>query len=50
MTNRLWWPHQLDLTVLHKHPPAGNPMPGSTIAGLSRHSTSVQSSATSPTS
>ncbi|WP_342251497.1 catalase/peroxidase HPI [Sphingomonas sp. OTU376] len=27
MTNRLWWPHQLDLTVLHKHPPAGNPMP-----------------------
>jgi catalase-peroxidase len=28
MTNRLWWPHQLDLTVLHKHPPAGNPMPG----------------------
>jgi catalase (peroxidase I) len=29
MTNRLWWPHQLDLTVLHKHPPAGNPMPGS---------------------
>jgi catalase-peroxidase len=26
MTNRVWWPHQLDLSVLHQHPPAGNPM------------------------
>jgi catalase-peroxidase len=26
MTNRLWWPHQLDLSVLHQNPPAGNPM------------------------
>jgi catalase-peroxidase len=27
MTNRLWWPHQLDLSVLHENPPAGDPMP-----------------------
>jgi len=27
MTNRLWWPSQLDLAVLHQNPPAGNPMP-----------------------
>ena len=26
MTNRLWWPRQLDLSVLHHNPPAGNPM------------------------
>ncbi len=26
MTNRLWWPNQLDLSVLHQNPPAGNPM------------------------
>ena len=26
MTNRLWWPHQLDLSVLHHNPPAGDPM------------------------
>ncbi|HVZ06389.1 catalase/peroxidase HPI [Rhodopila sp.] len=27
MTNRVWWPNQLDLSVLHQNPPAGNPMP-----------------------
>ena len=27
MTNRLWWPKQLDLSVLHQNPPAGSPMP-----------------------
>jgi catalase-peroxidase len=27
MTNRLWWPHQLDLSVLHQNPPAADPMP-----------------------
>ena len=26
MTNRLWWPNQLDLSILHRNPPAGNPM------------------------
>ena len=26
MTNRLWWPNQLDLSVLHQNPPAGSPM------------------------
>jgi catalase-peroxidase len=26
-TNRLWWPEQLDLSVLHQNPPAGSPMP-----------------------
>ncbi|KTF68744.1 catalase/peroxidase HPI [Sphingomonas sp. HT-1] len=26
MTNRTWWPNQLDLTVLHQNPPAGDPM------------------------
>ena len=25
-TNRDWWPNQLDLQVLHKHPPQANPM------------------------
>jgi catalase-peroxidase len=25
-SNRDWWPNQLDLTVLHRNPPAGNPM------------------------
>ncbi len=26
MNNRLWWPHQLDLSILHQNPPAGDPM------------------------
>ena len=26
MTNRDWWPDQLDLHVLHQNPPAGDPM------------------------
>ena len=26
MTNRLWWPKQLDLSVLHQNPRSGNPM------------------------
>ena len=26
MTNRVWWPNQLDLSVLHQNPPAGDPM------------------------
>ncbi|WP_448502613.1 catalase/peroxidase HPI [Sphingomonas sp.] len=26
MTNRTWWPNQLNLSVLHQNPPAGNPM------------------------
>ena len=26
MTNRDWWPNQLDLKVLHQHSPASNPM------------------------
>ncbi|WP_199554359.1 catalase/peroxidase HPI [Sandaracinobacteroides hominis] len=26
MTNRLWWPNYLDLSVLHRHHPAGDPM------------------------
>ena len=26
MTNRLWWPNQLDLTVLHQNPPQADPM------------------------
>ncbi|MHA6717988.1 catalase/peroxidase HPI [Sphingomonas sp. RS6] len=26
MTNRIWWPNQLDLTPLHQNPPAGDPM------------------------
>ncbi|MDP9183761.1 MAG: catalase/peroxidase HPI [Actinomycetota bacterium] len=25
-TNRDWWPNQLDLSVLHQHAPAGNPL------------------------
>jgi catalase-peroxidase len=25
-TNRDWWPNQLDVTVLHKNPPKGDPM------------------------
>jgi catalase-peroxidase len=29
MTNRLWWPNQLDLSVLHQNSPAGNPMAAS---------------------
>ncbi|NIJ33538.1 catalase/peroxidase HPI [Sphingomonas oligoaromativorans] len=26
MTNRLWWPNQLDISLLHQNPPAGDPM------------------------
>ena len=26
MSNREWWPNQLNLKVLHQNPPAGNPM------------------------
>jgi catalase-peroxidase len=26
MTNRLWWPNQLDLKVLHQNPPGADPM------------------------
>ncbi len=26
MTNRDWWPDQLDLRILHQNPPAGHPM------------------------
>ncbi len=26
MSNREWWPNQLDLTILHQNPAAGNPM------------------------
>jgi catalase-peroxidase len=26
MTNQAWWPNQLDLSVLHPNPPAGDPM------------------------
>ena len=26
MTNRDWWPDQLNLKVLHQNPPAGNPL------------------------
>ncbi len=26
MTNRLWWPRHLDLSVLHQNPPAADPM------------------------
>lgn len=25
-TNRDWWPNQLNLKVLHQHPPKGDPM------------------------
>jgi catalase-peroxidase len=25
-SNRDWWPNQLDLNVLHRNPPAGDPM------------------------
>ncbi len=25
-TNRDWWPHQLNLSILHQHPPAANPL------------------------
>ncbi len=25
-SNRDWWPHQLDLSILHQHAPASNPM------------------------
>ena len=26
VTNRDWWPNQLDLSILHQHPPMSNPM------------------------
>jgi len=26
-SNRDWWPNQLNLSVLHQHPPAADPMP-----------------------
>lgn len=26
MTNRLWWPNQLDISILHQNPRAGDPM------------------------
>lgn len=26
MTNRTWWPNQLNLSVLHQNPPAGDPL------------------------
>ena len=26
MTNQLWWPNRLDLSILHQNPPAGNPL------------------------
>jgi catalase-peroxidase len=26
MTNRLWWPQQVDISTLHQNPPAGNPL------------------------
>ncbi len=26
LSNRDWWPNQLNLKVLHQHPPSGNPM------------------------
>jgi catalase-peroxidase len=26
MSNRMWWPNQLDLKILHQNPPAGDPM------------------------
>ncbi len=26
MTNRTWWPNQLNVSVLHQNPPAGDPM------------------------
>ena len=29
MTNRLWWPNQLDISVLHQNPAAGDPMDAS---------------------
>jgi catalase-peroxidase len=29
MSNRLWWPNQLDLSILHQHSPASNPYPPS---------------------
>ena len=25
-TNRTWWPDQLDLSILHQHNPAANPL------------------------
>ncbi len=28
MSNRLWWPNQLNLSVLHQNPPAADPMGG----------------------
>ena len=26
MSNQLWWPNRLDLSILHQNPPLGNPM------------------------
>ena len=26
MTNQLWWPNRLDISILHQNPPAGNPL------------------------
>jgi catalase-peroxidase len=26
LSNQLWWPNRLDLSILHQNPPAGNPM------------------------
>ncbi|MFN3591492.1 MAG: peroxidase family protein, partial [Thermaurantiacus sp.] len=26
MTNRLWWPHQVDVSMLHQNPPSRNPL------------------------
>jgi catalase-peroxidase len=26
MSNQLWWPNQLDISVLHQNPPAGDPL------------------------
>ncbi|MCS6986373.1 MAG: catalase/peroxidase HPI [Sphingomonadaceae bacterium] len=28
MTNQLWFPNQVDISILHQNPPAGNPMLG----------------------
>jgi catalase-peroxidase len=28
MTNGDWWPNQVNLSILHQHPPAGNPLGG----------------------
>lgn len=26
MTNRIWWPNSLDISILHQNPPAGDPL------------------------